>query len=244
MSVYAKLIKMQEELKAPKNQYNQFGKYHYRSCEDILEGLKPVLSKYGATLVVTDSLEVIGDRYYVKATAKLIDIDSGEFIENSAYAREDLSQKGMSESQITGSTSSYARKYCLNGLFLIDDTKDSDTDEYQNQQNKPSQKTQKQSEQNTQPATKMKDSPAEKAKNEELRASVDQDFVPHGEGMTPKRIARLKKAQEITGKNDKTVLATAKAESFETITEANYIAVMNLFLKLMTPEQQKEIEAI
>lgn len=244
MSVYAKLIKMQEELKAPKNQYNQFGKYHYRSCEDILEGLKPVLSKYGATLVVTDSLEVIGDRYYVKATAKLVDIESGEFIENSAYAREDLSQKGMSESQITGSTSSYARKYCLNGLFLIDDTKDADTDEYQNQQNKPSQKAQKQSEQNTQPTTKMKDSPAEKAKNEELRASVDQDFVPHGEGMTPKRIARLKKAQEITGKNDKTVLATAKAESFETITEANYIAVMNLFLKLMTPEQQKEIEAI
>lgn len=128
-----KLIQIQQKLKAPKGQYNSFGKYKYRSQEDILEAVKPHLASVGATLTVSDDLQYIGDRYYVKATATLYD-ESGEVIEQvSAYAREEEIKKGMDGSQITGTASSYARKYALNGLFLIDDTKDADTDEWKNQ---------------------------------------------------------------------------------------------------------------
>lgn len=126
MNVYEKLMNIQAELKAPKNQYNAFGKYHYRSCEDILESLKPVLAKHQAAVTISDEIVLIGDRYYVKATATLIDVEKGDKVEVSAYAREDEQKKGMDASQLTGSTSSYARKYALNGLFAIDDTKDSD----------------------------------------------------------------------------------------------------------------------
>lgn len=123
------LIKIQQELKAPKSQYNSFGKYNYRNCEDILEAVKPLLAKENMILTISDDLLQIGDRYYVKATAKLS--KNGELVaEASAFAREAETKKGMDESQITGTASSYARKYCLNGLFLIDDTKDADTDEY------------------------------------------------------------------------------------------------------------------
>lgn len=118
---------VQCELKAPKNQKNNFGGYLYRSCEDILEALKPLLEKYKLILVISDSIEQIADRIYVKATAKICGIENkDEFLENSAYAREPLAKKGSDEAQITGATSSYARKYALNGLFAIDDTKDSD----------------------------------------------------------------------------------------------------------------------
>ena len=137
MGVSEKLMKVQSELKAPKNSYNSFGKYKYRSCEDILEGLKPVLSKYKASLYISDSLEIVGDRYYVKATATFVDTETNEQVQNTAFARESDDKKGMDSSQVTGATSSYARKYALNGLFLIDDTKDADTDEFQNQQSKP-----------------------------------------------------------------------------------------------------------
>lgn len=122
------LIAIQHELKAPKGQYNSFGKYKYRSCEDILEAVKPLLNKYNCSLVITDSLEQVGERYYVKATATLMTADEKAF-SVSAFAREADAKKGMDESQITGTASSYARKYALNGLFLIDDTKDADTDE-------------------------------------------------------------------------------------------------------------------
>lgn len=121
------LLKIQRELKAPKGQYNSFGKYKYRSCEDILESVKPLLEKYSATMTISDEIVEIGGRVYVKATAKLM-VD-GQCYTNTAYAREPEEKKGMDESQITGTASSYARKYCLNGLFLIDDTKDADTDE-------------------------------------------------------------------------------------------------------------------
>ena len=128
-----KLLNIQQELKAPKGQKNTFGNYKYRSCEDILEAVKPLLAKNKCVLTISDELECIGDRYYIKATAKITDIENGETIENTAYARESLEKKGMDDSQITGATSSYARKYALNGLFAIDDTKDADTDEYQKQ---------------------------------------------------------------------------------------------------------------
>ena len=120
------LIKIQSELKAPKNQRNNFGNYNYRNCEDILEAVKPLLDKYECTLTISDDIVEVGGRVYVKATARFNDIKSGINSSVSAYAREPEQQKGMSESQITGASSSYARKYALNGLFLIDDTKDSD----------------------------------------------------------------------------------------------------------------------
>ena len=126
MSVYKKLIEVQTRLKAPKNQYNSFGKYSYRNCEDILEALKPILHEVGATIIISDEVVSVNERYYVKATVKFIDTETGEVAEASANAREEDNKKGMDSSQLTGSTSSYARKYALNGLFAIDDTKDSD----------------------------------------------------------------------------------------------------------------------
>lgn len=142
-----KLLAIQAELKAPKNLYNKFGGYNYRNAEGILEAVKPLLKKYGATLIISDEIVEVGGRIYVKATAILRDVDSavpdipeGKGVGVTAYAREPESKKGMDESQITGSTSSYARKYALNGLFLLDDTKDADTDEYHEQTNKPAPK--------------------------------------------------------------------------------------------------------
>ena len=155
MNIYEKLSNIQQELKAPKNQYNKFGNYSYRSCEDIFEAVKPLLAKNKCILKVEDEMIVLGDntkekytesyydkdlkrenertivtggqRFYIKATAILKDLESEEYIINTAYAREEETKKGMDGSQITGASSSYARKYALNGLFLIDDVKDSDT---------------------------------------------------------------------------------------------------------------------
>lgn len=127
MSVCLKLMQVQSELKAPKGQYNSFGKYKYRSCEDILEAVKPILSKHKAVVTISDAIVVIGERYYVEATATFIDAETGEYQTTTAYAREEESKKGMDGSQVTGASSSYARKYALNGLFCIDDTKDSDS---------------------------------------------------------------------------------------------------------------------
>lgn len=132
MTVYKKLIEVQKELKAPKNQRNSFGNYNYRSCEDILEALKPVLSEHGATVFISDKPVVKENLFsYIEATATFVDTESGDSVSVTAYAREAETKKGMDVSQITGSASSYARKYALNGLFLIDDTRDSDSDEYQ-----------------------------------------------------------------------------------------------------------------
>ena len=129
-----KLQEIQHRLKAPKGQYNSFGKYKYRSCEDILEAVKPILNEVGCTLTLSDEVVLIGDRYYIKATARLTGADID--VATTAYAREDADKKGMDGAQVTGTSSSYARKYALNGLFCIDDTKDADTDEYANQTKK------------------------------------------------------------------------------------------------------------
>lgn len=141
MNVFEKLLKVQSELKAPKNQYNNFGKYSYRSCEDIFEGVKPLLKETSSILNVTDEIVLIGERYYIKATAIFIDTETGEKIQNSAYAREDETKKGMDLAQVTGSVSSYARKYALNGLFCIDDTKDADFTNTKTKENKPKAQT-------------------------------------------------------------------------------------------------------
>lgn len=137
MEFIEKIVAIQSELKAPKGQYNSFGKYNYRSCEDILEGVKPLLTKHGLILTIQDSIDLIGDRFYVKATATIT--DGKEQLSTSAYARESLDKKGMDASQVTGATSSYARKYALNGLLAIDDTKDADT---MDNSKKPVQQTQ------------------------------------------------------------------------------------------------------
>ena len=125
------LVEVQSELKAPKSQYNSFGKYNYRSTEDILEALKPILKEKNLALVVLDDVVQVSDRVYIKSTAKL-SYDQ-ESIEVTAFARESLTKKGMDDSQITGTASSYARKYALNGMFLIDDSKDADSDEFSKQ---------------------------------------------------------------------------------------------------------------
>lgn len=135
LNVYQKLNQVQVKLNAPKNQYNGFGKYYYRSCEDILEGLKPLLKEVGATVTITDEIVVIGEakegfsNVYVKSTATFTDTESKESVSASALARHSDIKKGMDDAQITGSTSSYARKYALNGLFCIDDNKDPDAGE-------------------------------------------------------------------------------------------------------------------
>lgn len=121
------------ELKAPKSQRNNFGKYNYRSAEDILEAVKPLAYKYGLVAKLSDEPVMIGDWHYIKATASIKDVKTGEEEVATAYAREPLAKKGMDESQITGTASSYARKYAMNGLYQIDDTKDADTDEYTEQ---------------------------------------------------------------------------------------------------------------
>ena len=128
--IFAALMAVQAELKAPKNQHNSFGKYDYRSAEDIIEAVKPLLKDNGLFLNMSDEIVLIGDRYYVKATVKVVDVVTGESVQTSALAREAAQKKGMDESQVTGTASSYDRKYALNGLFAIDDNRDADTDEY------------------------------------------------------------------------------------------------------------------
>lgn len=126
LTLIQKLAAIQRELKAPKNQRNTFGKYNYRSAEDILEAVKPLAISHGAVVMMTDEVVLIGARFYVKATVFLRDMDGGAHYETSAYAREEDVKKGMDGSQITGAASSYARKYALNAMFAIDDCKDSD----------------------------------------------------------------------------------------------------------------------
>lgn len=131
--IFAALMAVQAELKAPKGQHNSFGKYDYRSAEDIIEAVKPLLKDNGLFLNMSDEVVLVGDRYYIKATVKVVDVVTGESVQTSALAREASQKKGMDESQVTGTASSYARKYALNGLFAIDDNRDADTNEYARQ---------------------------------------------------------------------------------------------------------------
>ena len=136
-NVYQKLMEVQSKLKAPKSQYNSFGKYSYRSCEDILEALKPLLNEVGAIVNISDQVKLIGERYYIEATAMFLDVNTGDSIISKAIAREDESKKGQDLAQLSGATSSYARKYALNGLFAIDDNKDSDATNTHGKEIKP-----------------------------------------------------------------------------------------------------------
>lgn len=136
-----RLVEIQQKLKAPKNQYNNFGEYHYRSCEDILEAVKPLLGESGLALTLKDDVIFLGERYYIKATATIYDETGKEIASTSALARETFEKKKSDDSQLTGAASSYARKYALNGLLCIDDTKDADTPP--NQKDKPKNTTKK-----------------------------------------------------------------------------------------------------
>lgn len=129
---YKKIIRVQSTLNAPKNNFNSFGKYNYRSCEDIMGALKPLLAAEGLFQFISDSVEVVGGRHYIKATVTVTDGETS--VSNSAFAREDEQKKGMDGSQVTGASSSYARKYALNGMWNIDDSKDADTNEFRDQQ--------------------------------------------------------------------------------------------------------------
>ena len=176
-----KLCMIQNELKAPKNLYNKFGNYYYRNAESILEGVKPLCQKYGVTLALTDEIVVIGNRFYVKAEVVLTDWITRESISTVAYAREDDSKKGMDGSQITGSCSSYARKYALNGLFNIDDTKDADTDE-----------------QHEEIQNRTNDKPVEKPKAKKvIKKAEPKQGMTNNSPLTPKTMQRVIKAQSL-----------------------------------------------
>jgi hypothetical protein len=145
MNIYEKLNLVQAQLKAPKAQFNNFGGFKYRSLEDIVEGVKPLLSEHGLSLTLSDTVKLIGDRFYIEATATLVNVEQpDQRIITTAMARESLEKKGMDASQITGSTSSYARKYCLNGLFNIDDTRDADFPTQQEHNNNHAKQSQSQ----------------------------------------------------------------------------------------------------
>lgn len=170
-----KLSMIQSEIKVNKGLYNSFGKYHYRNFESICEAAKPLMQKYKCSLAVSDDIVLVGDRVYVKATATLSDTETGESVSATAFAREPEDKKGMSSEQITGSASSYARKYAAGGLFLLDDNKDADTNEYKQQQ----------------------DSAAELEHLEALKAELDRyikDGFLEGDG--------LRKAQSYKDSND------------------------------------------
>ena len=176
LSLRAKLMHIQEELKAPKNLFNKFGNYYYRNAESIQEALKPLEVKYGVMVTLTDNIEVIGERVYVKAVANIFDTESNDSISVWAYAREAETKKGMDDAQVTGATSSYARKYALNGLFLLDDTKDVDSEEYQAQ-----------SKQETNKATSKKAEP----KKAEPKALSDKEMTFLKQRYTGDNLAKL-----------------------------------------------------
>lgn len=146
MTIYQKLAAIQQEIKCPKDKENTFGGYKYRSAEQVLESLKPVMARHKVTLVLIDDIRMIGDRFYVMAEAKMVDLESETAVSTYAFARETLDRPKMDAAQITGSASSYARKYALNGLLLLDDMKDPDTNEFARQTQDTKQKPKKRKE--------------------------------------------------------------------------------------------------
>lgn len=224
-NIYAKLLSIQAEINVPKNAFNKFGNYSYRNCESILEAIKPFLKKHKVALVVTDSIEMIGDRHYIKACARLIDAESGEFVENSAFAREPIDVKGMSPAQITGASSSYARKYALGGLLALDDNKDPDTNEYHEQQNNaPTQETKKKA------AAKTDDQ-----KNQEMAANVDKRLLPTEDNkMSKEQYDFLMSEIEKHNAQEDVINYCKKAtgsEDFKSLSSSQCIVVINGLLK-------------
>jgi len=202
MNIHEKLAVVQQELTAPKNQYNKFGNYYYRSCEDILEGLKPLLQKVKAAVKITDDVVHIGDRYYIKASAIFCDCESDAIIGNTAFAREEDTVKGMSASQITGSASSYARKYALNGLFCIDDVKDADSRD--NSQNGTSDQQKGKAKQSDSEQKKIEDE-QKKIENMKISEIKVKSLAARleNEGMSAEKITRLYKVNGLADLTEK-----------------------------------------
>ena len=222
MNIYEKLQIIQTELKAPKNQYNSFGKYKYRSCEDVQEGVKPLLAKTKTALTLSDEIIVIGERYYIKATATLFDCESEERIINIAYAREEESKKGMDGSQVTGASSSYARKYALNGLFCIDDAKDSDSTNTGENGNKKT---------NSKPDNK----PSQTKEPTDAEIAAGQQKIA-SQKIGQAKINTIRKELERTGVNEMAICKRYKVETLENITEELFIKVMNALAKTKSKE--------
>lgn len=203
VNIYGQLAAVQLELKAPKGQRNSFGNYDYRSAEDILEAVKPLLNKHGLTLTVDDSIELVGDRYYVKATAAVFN-GAGDVVTATAYAREAEDKKGMDSAQVTGATSSYARKYALNGLFAIDDAKDADTDEHRHVSDK------RQSTTTNRPKASSSNAASDKQLNLirvlSKKAGLDQD-------VTEMRIKTIETSQQASDAIEKLNALVAKKEA-------------------------------
>lgn len=243
MGVYEKLIAVQNKLYAPKSKYNKFGGYYYRSCEDILEGCKPLLKEINASLYLSDEIVQVGDRFYVKAIATFTDNESGEKIENVAYARESTEVKGMSAPQITGASSTFARKYALNGLFCIDDTADDDTVELKEEkENRAKQDTKVSKPQNTQkqnvPAKKVQDvpqklpeEPSEEVKEmlkQETIDAVDRNLIPQANILiSNEQLAMIHSEMKRTGVSEKQILALAKVDSLEQMEQTKAVAIIN-----------------
>ncbi len=177
------LIEIQNKLLAPKSRYNKFGGFYYRSCEDILDAVKPLLKELGCTLNISDEIEFKGARYYVKATARLTN-DKGQTEQSTAYAREEETKKGMDGSQLTGVASSYARKYALNGLFCIDDTKDADTDENRNESERRAERPQRAETSYQASATPPSATSAERPARKEITAAMLDDSRLDANGKT------------------------------------------------------------
>ena len=225
MNIFEKLLKVQTDLKAPNSQFNAFGKYNYRNAEDILEAVKPIQARYGAVTLLTDEIKLVGDRYYVEATAMFIDCESEANITVKASAREEADKKGMDGSQVTGASSSYARKYALNGLFAIDDTKDSDTTNNGNKdEKKPEAKAEEKTEwykERTMPKAEPKaDKPFPEV--EEAPMSKRERFIR----------SILKKEEYIQRLYDKIVKEFDKY-SLEDLTEQEFAKVVDMANKFM-----------
>ncbi len=238
MGINEKLMRIQTQIKAPKNLFNKFGGYYYRNAESICEAVKPFLKQENCTLQLGDEIVQIGDRFYVKATAVLQDCESDECVVVSAYARESDDKKGMDDSQITGACSSYARKYALNGMFLLDDTKDADSDEYQNENNnrKDAGKAADKGKKTTAKATNNnsakvdKETPEEAKKNEEMRASVDPVYVPTADGkISDAQWKKYKEELARTGFAEAVVLSAVSVKSVEELTEPKMLTILKKF---------------
>ena len=211
MNVYEKLLKVQQELKAPKNQYNKFGDFKYRNCEDILEAAKPLLTEVKGIILLHDDLVMIGSRYYIKATAKFIDVESADIIENAAFARETEEKPKMDAAQIKGSSSSYARKYALNGLLNIDDSKDLDV---------------------PMPDALKPDAP----QNKPVNNNRNRNNGP--KKPTPKELNDLCAEADRTGTDLKQVCERYKVANIKDLTETDYKKAMSVFSRMQSKEPE------
>ena len=230
MGVYEKLAQVQGELNVPKENVNKFGGYNYRSCEDILEKAKPLCVSHGLLLTISDDIRMVSDRIYVLATATVTDTESGEQVSVNGFAREPLDKKGSDASQITGAASSYARKYALNGLFCIDDTKDADATNTHETAPKETKKT----------TTKSNAKADDEVKNEQMRASANDPYkLPEIAGGAPVAEKREKFMQEIkrTGYKPGPIFAMFNCKTLDEMSDEQLVRALERFEAIASKEE-------